>query len=132
METRPFLDLPVVGEHSKTPCLTAAQVESMLADAKYKWERRLYLVLASTGLRISEVLALEWCHLLNDGRTLIVEQKVDRFGKIVRSMKTKSGKREIDFEFFRGGSELLRKGTPLREIIRPDVQHAERHTAPLE
>jgi integrase len=90
-----FLDLPVV-EHSKTPCLTAAQVESMLADAKYAWERRLYLVLASTGLRISEVLALEWRHLVNDGRTLIVEQKVDRFGKIVRRMKTKSGKREID------------------------------------
>jgi hypothetical protein len=70
----------------------------VLAGAKCAWERRLYLVLASTGLRISEELALAWRHLMNDGRTLTVDQKVDRFGKIVRRMKTQSGKREMDTE----------------------------------
>jgi integrase len=90
-----FLDLPVV-EYTKTPCATPTQVESMQEDAKYTWERLLYIVLASTGLRISEALGLEWKHLVNEGRTLIVEQKVNRFGKIVGRMKTKSGKREVD------------------------------------
>jgi hypothetical protein len=90
-----FLDLPVV-ENVKTPCLTTAQIETMLEDAKYTWERLLYIVLAATGLRISEALALEWKHLVNDGRTFVVDQKVNRFGKVVGRMKTKSGKREVD------------------------------------
>src|SRR5271169_822959 len=63
-----FLDLPVV-ENIKTPCITAAQIEAMQEDAKYSWERLLYIVLAATGLRISECLGLEWKHLINDGRT---------------------------------------------------------------
>jgi hypothetical protein len=43
-----------------------------------------------------EALGLEWKHLVNDGRTFVVDQKVNRFGKIVGRMKTKSGKREVD------------------------------------
>ena len=90
-----FLDLPVV-EYTKQPCLTADQVESMLEGAKYGWERVLYILLASSGLRISETLGLEWKHIVNGGRTLVVEQKVNRFGKIEKKLKTKSGKREVD------------------------------------
>lgn len=91
-----FMDLPQV-EHTKTPCLTTTQVETILARTrKGGWEHRLFLVLASTGLRVSEALGLEWKHLINDGRTLVVEQQVSRFGEIVKNLKTKSGKREVD------------------------------------
>jgi integrase len=91
-----FLDLPVI-EHTKTPCIDAKKVETILSQtSKGSWEHRLFLVLASTGLRVSEALALEWKHLMNDGRTLVIEQQVSRFGEIVKSMKTKSGARQVD------------------------------------
>lgn len=90
-----LLDMPLV-EHTKTPCATKEQIEKMLKYSKDEWERRLYVVLAATGLRISEALALEWSHLTNDGRTLSIVQKVNRRGKIVRRMKTKAGTRQVD------------------------------------
>ena len=78
-----ILDLPEI-EHVKTPCLTAKQVETMLEQTcKGSWEHRLFLVLASTGLRVGEALGLEWKHLINDGRTLVIEQQVNRWGEIV-------------------------------------------------
>jgi len=91
-----FLDLAVV-EHSKTPCPSAALIEKMLSQTcRGSWERRLFLLLPSTGLRIDEALALEWSDLRNDGRTLSVTKQVNRFGVVVQTLKTKSGKREID------------------------------------
>lgn len=60
------------------------------------WEYVLYLTLASTGPRIGEALALECKHLINGGRTLRIEQQVNRFGKIVPFTKTKAGIREVD------------------------------------
>src|SRR5208283_2502794 len=41
-------------------------------------ERVLYVLLAATGLRISEALALETKHFTNNGRTIVVEQQVER------------------------------------------------------
>jgi site-specific recombinase XerD len=39
-------------------------------------EQALYVLLASTGMRISEALGLEARHTINDGRTIKVEQQV--------------------------------------------------------
>jgi integrase len=60
-------------------------------------EQALYVLLASTGMRISEALGLEARHTINDGRTIKVEQQVrkDR-PEIVKYLKTNAAKREID------------------------------------
>jgi integrase len=92
-----FLDMPVI-EHAKQPCLTAAQVESMLELSNTAEEHLLYLLLASTGLRIGECLALEWRHVSNDARSLTIEQKVNRFGEIEKGLKTKAGSRVVDVD----------------------------------
>jgi len=92
-----FLDMPVV-EHAKQPCLTKQQIEEMLRDAETDQEFLLYLVLAATGLRIGEALGLEWRHVSDDCRTITVEQKINRFGEIERSLKTKAGRREVDVD----------------------------------
>src|SRR5258708_33987795 len=87
--------MPVI-ERAKKPCLTAAQVESMMELSNTAEEHLLYLLLASTGLRIGECLALEWRHVSNDARSLNIEQKVNRFGEIEKSLKTKAGNRGVD------------------------------------
>lgn len=38
----------------------------------------MYVLLAATGMRVSEALALEARHFINDGRTIVVEQQVDK------------------------------------------------------
>jgi len=48
-------------------------------------------------MRISEALALETKHFLNNGRTIIVEQQVEKdVPRIVRHLKTDAARREID------------------------------------
>jgi integrase len=88
-------------------------------------EQALYVLLAATGLRISEALALETKHITNDGRTIEVRQQVDREKpQIVPYLKTEAAFRDIDLhpdiaEFLQGfidGKDGLlfatRNGTP--------------------
>jgi integrase len=91
------LDLPIV-ENQKQPCFTKMEIQKMLRNS-CGWERVLYLILASTGLRIGEALGLESkhvVHVVNGGTTLRVEQQVNRFGEIVPYTKTRAGMREVD------------------------------------
>jgi integrase len=56
-----------------------------------------YVLLASAGMRVSEALALETKHFGNNGRTIVVEQQVEKdASRIVRHLKTDAAKREID------------------------------------
>ena len=83
-------------------------------------EQALYVLLAATGMRISEALALETKHFVNDGQT-IVDRDTPR---IVRYLKTDPGTRDVDVstevaEYLRGfisskGGLLFetRNGTP--------------------
>jgi integrase len=88
-------------------------------------EQALYVLLAATGMRISEALAVETKHFINGGRTIQVQQQVDRDKpRTVPYLKTDAGVREVDLstgvaEFLRafisGKSGLLfqtRNGTP--------------------
>src|SRR5262249_51875737 len=60
-------------------------------------EQALYVLLAATGMRISEVLALETRHFVNGGRTIKVEQQVQKnCPRIVTYLKTDAAKREVD------------------------------------
>lgn len=87
------MDLPVV-ENQKQPVLDADEVIT-LASTQEPWLRMLYVLLASTGLRISEALALTQAHIENSWRTLSVGQQVSRFGKIVPYTKTQAGGTEL-------------------------------------
>ncbi len=52
-------------------------------------EQALYVLLAATGMRISEALALETHHFTNSGRTIVVEQQVEKdAARIVKYLKT--------------------------------------------
>jgi integrase len=91
------LDLPIVefGEQ-KRPSLRAKSISDLIA-ASTGQEQALYVLLAATGMRVSEALALESRHFLNDGRTIKVEQQVAKdHPRIVRYLKTSAAKREID------------------------------------
>ena len=85
----------------------------------------LYVLLGATGMRISEALALESKHFLNEGRTIQVQQQVDRdTPRIANYVKTDAGFREVDLSrniaehlrlFIDGKDGLLfktRNGTP--------------------
>jgi integrase len=61
-------------------------------------------------MRISEALALETEHLINNERTIVVGQQVEKDApRIVRHLKTKAAKREIDLH--PDIAEYLRKYT---------------------
>lgn len=76
-------------------------------------------------MRIAEILGLEARHVINNGRTLVVEQSVNRFGRL-SGLKTRAAKRNVDaskavgdylLSFIESKSGLLfktKKGTPLR------------------
>jgi integrase len=85
-----FIDLPTVAAQH-TPTFTAQEIEKILAISEGQF-RTLYALLASTGLRIGEALALEVPHFHD--RTLSVSQGLWN-GKL-QSPKTRNGYREVD------------------------------------
>ena len=92
------MDLPVVKfKEQNRPALKVEAVSALIAAAKSGQERVLFIVLAASGLRVSEALALETKHFINDGRTIVVEQQVEKdCPRIVKYLKTDAAKREVD------------------------------------
>jgi site-specific recombinase XerD len=57
----------------------------------------LYVLLAATGMRISEALGVETRHFINEGRTVQVEQQAEKDSpRIVQYLKTVIAKRGVD------------------------------------
>jgi len=84
-----FMDLPQVREQ-RTPCFSAAEVESIISNAgRYAM---LYALLAGSGLRIEEALALQ----VEDVRDTVVRVRHSLWRGKLYSPKTEAGKREID------------------------------------
>jgi integrase len=120
------LDLPVVVySKQKRPALKVEGINALIANAESDEERYLYVLLAATGMRISEALALETKHFINGGRTIVVEQQVTKDRpRIKEKLKTDASYREIDLhsdisnyinKFIIGKSGLLlptKNGTP--------------------
>jgi integrase len=87
-----FIDLPVViKQNQRTPEFTAEEVAAIALAAKGEL-RVLYSLLAGTGLRIGEALALEVSDISDC--TIAVRQGV--WNGVVQSPKTPSGVREVD------------------------------------
>jgi integrase len=122
---RDHLGLPRVNkEEQHVPALTVEQVDELISK-NVGVEQTLYVIAAATGMRIAEILGLEARHIVNNGRTLTVEQSVNRFGRL-SGLKTRAAKRNVDvskavgdylLSFIHGKSGLLfktKKGTPYR------------------
>lgn len=91
------MDLPIV-EYSqqKRPTLKAETVSNLIAESTGQ-EQAIYVLKGATGLRVSELLALEIRHIINEGRTIKVEQQVAKNRPlIVRYLKTSASYREVD------------------------------------
>jgi len=91
------MDLPIVEyAEQRRPSLRAGAISKLIA-ASIGQEQTLYVLLASTGMRVSEALGLETCHYINGGRTIRVEQQVGKDSpRIVKYLKTSAARREID------------------------------------
>src|SRR5215470_5557972 len=119
------MDLPVViQKEQRRPSLKANAVSQLVRESEGK-EQALYVILAATGMRISEALALEKKHFINNGRTIEVRQQVDRDKPIIsKYLKTDAAHRDVDVSekiaeylraFISGKDGLLfttRNGTP--------------------
>src|SRR5215471_4012141 len=91
------MDLPVV-EHAaqKRPSLKASAISEFIKQSSGQ-EQALYLLLAATGMRVSEALAVETHHFTNGGRTINIEQQVEKDSpRIVKYLKTAAAKRQVD------------------------------------
>ncbi len=122
---RSVMDLPVVNpKRQRRPALRLDAINTLVSGSTGD-EQVLYVLLAATGMRISEALALETKRFVNDGRTIVISQQVDRdMPRIVRYLKTDAGTREVDLStevaeylraFVSGTNGLLfetRNGTP--------------------
>lgn len=92
---REYLELPKIDrDEQNVPAFTSEQIDKLIAESEGD-ERMLYILLACTGLRIGECLGLDIRHVLNDGRTLNIEQSVNRFGELT-GLKTRAAKRPVD------------------------------------
>lgn len=119
------MDLPVVtAKKQRRPTFQLDAVNQLVSTSQGD-EQALYVLLAATGMRISEALALETKHVTNDGSTIQVCQQVDRdHPRVVEYTKTDAGTREVDLpanvadylRYFIDGKEGLlfqtRKSTP--------------------
>jgi len=119
------MDLPLINsKQQRRPALKAKAVNQLVKESEGE-EQALYVLEGATGLRISEALALEAKHFINDGRTIEVRQQVDRDRpRIVSYLKTGAAYREVDLStsvaeylrsFINGKDGLLfktRNGTP--------------------
>ena len=119
------LNLPIVNPRKqRRPALRLDAVNTLVSQSNAQ-EQALYVLLAATGMRISEALALETKHFINGGRTIQVCQQVDRDKpRIVEYLKTDAGSREVDLStqvaeylraFMKSKNGLLlatRNGTP--------------------
>ena len=92
------MDLPVVvSSEQRRPSQKVEGINALIFHAESDEERYLYVLLAATGMRISEALALEARHFINDGRTIVIEQQVEKdHPRIKKKLKTDASKREID------------------------------------
>jgi site-specific recombinase XerD len=83
------MDLPLVNQREQRRPLLKAKAITHLVEESEGEVQALYVLLAATGMRISETLALETRHITNDGRTIEVRQQVERdTPRIIICLKT--------------------------------------------
>jgi integrase len=97
-----FIDLPQIA-NQKQPCATTADVGTCIKNSRTSQERLLYGLLAGSGLRIAEALAIhvggtaEQTRWDNNASTISVKSSIYR-GKEHNRVKTKAAIRSVDLD----------------------------------
>lgn len=90
-----FIDLPVIADQ-KAPVATAAGIQKALGEANGP-DKALVALLAGTGLRINEALALTAADWDRENATLHITKTLTQNG-VQNDTKTDAGRREIDLD----------------------------------
>ena len=120
-----FIGLPIVDNNKlRRPTLTAEEVSNVISNAHVRYAV-LFALLAGTGLRIGEALALKTTNIAADGRTISVERSM--WNGLEQDPKTPNAVRIIDMpeslasmlrEFVAGETGYLfttRNGRPMTQ-----------------
>jgi len=93
-----YIGLPRVNKREQhRPTFTAKEVSFIVANARRPVHRIMFALLAGSGLRIGELLALELGrHISADCSVLYVRQQRNRWGEIQATPKTDAGFRDVD------------------------------------
>jgi hypothetical protein len=97
-----YIDCPTVLKQ-KQPCVTAKDVERCITEATSDQEALLYTLLAGTGIRIAEALAV---HVCGSGDQTSWDKASEAItirsslynGKEIQRVKTEAGKRTVDLD----------------------------------
>ena len=110
-----YIGLPRVNKREQhRPTFTAKEISFITANAKRLVYQVLFALLAGSGLRIGELLALEiGKHLSTDCSVLYIRQQRNRWGQIQPTAKTEAGFREVDLH--RALASMLRSHIGQRE-----------------
>ena len=92
-----FIDLPpVVRREQQRGKLSAAEIETLIADAQKQWVHAVHVLSAATGMRIAEILAIDIDTCLSpDCAMILVKQQVKR-SQVVEYLKTEAAYRIVD------------------------------------
>jgi integrase len=85
-----FIDVPVV-KNQHQPTLSKDQMEAVI-NSTLGWYRVLFCLLAGTGIRIGEALALE----VKDVKGNVLQVRQSLYKRMIVTTKTEAGQREID------------------------------------
>jgi integrase len=93
-----YIGLPKVNKREQhRPTFTAKEISLIVANARPPVYRVLFALLAGSGLRIGELLALEiGKHISIDCSILYIHQQRNRWGEIQATPKTEAGFRDVD------------------------------------
>ena len=99
-----FIDAPTVKDQ-KQPCASVEQINKAIKDARSHQEQLLYVILAGTGLRISEALAIRVGPVDDDQTAFLEEEAVIKVRASIwknqeyrGKLKTAAAKREVDLD----------------------------------
>jgi integrase len=92
-----FIDLPVVNRREqRRPKLNKQQIEAVINACNTDWERMLYVLCSSTGMRIAEALALDINENITIDCTAIAIRRQVKGNRLVQYLKTDAAYRDID------------------------------------
>jgi integrase len=99
-----FIDAPTV-ENQRQPCVTGDDVTRAIRESRTWSEQLLYVILAGTGLRISEALAIRVGPVNNDQTSFLEDQGVIEVRATIfenkeypGKVKTAASKRDVDLD----------------------------------
>ena len=135
-----YIGLPKVNKREQhRPTFTSKEISFIVVNARRPVYRVLFALLAGSGLRIGEMLALEiGKHISVDCSVLCIRQQRDRWGRVQPTLKTEAGFRDVDlhpaladmlrsyigdrevgFLFESSNGKMLWPGTVYRDGLRP-------------